>query len=356
MASLIPTSNGNGSHDGEPVLTEFIRRTDEAEAIPRPTNIEKFYLEDEYEAAEDEQVKAYGRKGEADAREPDEKASSLDHEASRAVSSSDAKHFHATTARQRLEQAEAVLGPYCRRPTDAKWLKWGRWLLLLGGDLVGIAGASLLLGEEPQNAFIQAIATAASAVTLGAVGREVRFLSSARFRQKNPDELTEAEQQFASWFAGTNTAEALVKILVLTCMAGGLLIGAGIFELRYAAEGIEPAIAFSCFALALGLASFYNSFDTADDVAEHLDARAAGVKKIEKVAEKARRDPAIKDRAAAVSRATSARSEAKQAGEAAAAALRREMYAALGNSPGVAGNGTVSAAAAPPPSETEGSE
>ncbi len=343
MASLIPTFNGNGGlYDDEPILTEFIRPADEdAEATTRPANIEKFYIEDEYEAAAEEQVEAFGREGEAAAREAEELAAALEHEASRAASASDTKHFHATAAGQRLEQAESVLGPYHRRPTDAKFLKWLRWVLLLGGDLVGIAGAALLLGELPINAFLQAISAAASAVTLGAVGREVRFLSAARLRQKDPDELTEAEQPFASWFAGPNTTESLVKIIALICTAGSLLIAGGIFALRGAAQGLGPAIAFGCLALALGVASFYNSFDTADDVAEHLDSRRRDLKRIEKAADEARKDSAIHNRSKAQARASSVRTEYKNAGEAAAAAIRRSLYAALGNSPGVAGHGTA---------------
>ncbi len=224
-------------------------------------------------------------------------------------------------------------------PTDAKLLKWVRWGLLLGGDLVGLAGAALLLGEEPINAYLQATAAAASAVTLGAVGREVRYLMAAHIRKKSPEELREIELPYAAWFAGPETAATLVKIIALVCCAGSILIAGGIFALRYATEGEEAAIAFGCFALALGLASFYNSFDTADDVAEHLDNRIARVRRIDKAATNARKDAAIGDRAKRETEAKSIREEHERAGLAAAAAARRALYAALGNSPGVAGNG-----------------
>jgi hypothetical protein len=332
-------TNGSGLHD-DPDLTGFIKPTDEVQASPRPTTIGTFYLELEYEAAEEEQLEAYRMTGERQARPQDADAARLEHQAEKAAGVSDAKHAHATAARQEMGVAERVLGPYARRPTDAKFLKWARWILLLGGDVVGIAGAALLLGELPVNAFMQALSAAASAVTLGAVGREVRYVMAARFRHKEgPDELSGEEAQYQSWFSGANTGEAVVKLVVGVCAAGALLIAGGIFALRDTAEGLGPAIAFGCLALALGLASFYNSFDTADDVAEHLDARASALKKMDKDAEKARSDAAIADRGSALATAAVIRTEHEAAGKTAKAAVRREKFAALGNSPGVAGNG-----------------
>lgn len=346
MPSPISRHNGNGSglsnEDGS-LLTPFIRGADEVEAVPSPTAVGKFWLEDEYEAGEEEQRYAYGKKAESESRKADRKAAALAHAAAKAAAESDGKHDHAAEARKSLQRDEEVLGPHVRRAPDAKILKWGRWLLLLGGDIVGISGAALLLGEEPINAFMQATSAAASAVTLGGVGREVRYAMTARIRQKDPDELLEEERPYAAWFRGPDTAATLIKVVVLVCLAGVLLIGGGIFALRYAAEGLGPAIAFSCLALALGLASFYNSFDTADDIAEHLDNKAAQVKKIDKIAQKAREDDTIQQRAAAETESKSVRAENEEAGEAAAAAVRRAMYAAFGNSPAVAGNGRATA-------------
>ncbi len=341
MPNAIPHLNGNGRFDEDmPLLSEFIQQTDEARAVVRPSNIGKFYFEDEVEAAEEEQLHAYEKKAAEEAREPDKEAAALAHEADKATIVSDDNHTHLAASRKRLERDEAVLEPHSRRSTDAKWLKWVRWAGILGGDIAGISGAALLLGELPINAFMQATSAAVSAVTLGAVGREVRYRMAARTRQKAPDELSDEERQYASWFAGPNNAEALVKIIVLACATGMVLIAGGIFALRDVAEGLGPALTFGCFALALGLASFYNSFDTADDIAEHLDAQVARVKRLDKAAEKVRKDRVIKQRAGAKAAADSIRTANAKAGEAAAAGLRRSLYQTLGHSPGVAGNGT----------------
>jgi len=341
MANSLSNSNGNGvlSEDGGPELTAFIRAADEVEAMACPAGVDKFWLEHEYEAGEEEQQSAYEKKAKSEARKADKRFAALEHVAEKAAEESDDKHTHAEKARKALEREEDVLGPHARRAPDAKLLKWGRWFLLLGGDIVGISGAALLLGEEPLNAFMQATSAAASAVTLGGVGREVRFAMTARIRKRDPAELTEAERPYAAWFRGPDAAATLIKVIVLVCTAGIFLIGGGIFALRDAAEGLGPAIAFGCLALALGLASFYNSFDTADDIAEHLDSKALWVKKLDRVAKDAREDSQIQQRAAAHAESTSIHAENKAAGEAAAKAVRRAKYAALGNSPGVAGHG-----------------
>jgi hypothetical protein len=339
----MPNLNSNGKihdlgDDASP-LTEFIRPTDEAHAVPCPTTIGELWVEKEYGAAQGEQRHAYAQKGEEEACPAHTTAAGLAHEADKAIGVSNNKDAQAAAAGKQLQSDEAVLGPHERRPTDAKLLKWGRWILLVGGDLVGVAGAALLLGELPINAFMQAISAAVSAVTLGGVGREVRYLMAARIRQKSADELSAAEQPYAAWFSGPNTAEVLVKIVSLVCLTGIVLIAGGIFALRDAAEGLGPALTFGCLALALGLASFYNSFDTADDIAEHLDSQTARVKKLDKAAEEARKDPTIRQRAEAQAEEESVRAANTEAGEAAADGLDRELFHVFGVSPGVVGNG-----------------
>ena len=322
-------------------MSEFIKPTDEAIAVARPSAIEKFYIESEHEEAEAEQIANYGEKGENEAREADTKAAALEHEADKADAFSCAAEQDADDARQDELAARRVLGGLVRRPTDWKFMKYTRLLLILLGDIAGVAGAALLLGEEPFNAFMQAISAAVTAVTLGAVGREVRYIVSARWRQKPVDELSDEEQPYAAFFVGSHNGEHLIRLIVLTCAVGIILIGVGIYALRDATEGAAAGIVFGCLALALGLASFYNSFDTSDDVAEMLDNKALVTRKAEEKARLAREAAVIKERAAARREAASIRKANELAGEATAAGVRRHLAQVLGNSPGVAGNGTA---------------
>jgi len=339
MPDFLNLKDHNGSNGTVPEMSEFIQQTDEARAVARPSNVEKFWAEFETEAAEDEQKKLYEEKGETEAKAPDKTAAELEHEADKAEKASDRKDALAAGEGDRHQQDLSALRRYVRRRTDAKFMYWLRWALFLLGDIAGIGGASLLLGELPLNAMMQATSAAVSAVTLGGVGREVRYLVAAKARQKAPDDLSDTEREYAFLFAGPNAIEGLVKILALLSVTGVMLIGGGIFALRDAAEGQAVALAFGSFALALGLASFYNSYDVACEVAEYLDTQTARLKKLDKDAEKARRNPVIAKRAGAIAEAKSVRATNKAAGEAAAHGLRRRLYRVFNESPGVAGNG-----------------
>jgi hypothetical protein len=334
LPGLTTSSNGSG-----PEMSEFIQQTDEARAVPCPGNVAKFWVEPETEAAEEEQEKLYEEKGEAEAREPYKVAAELSHEADKAATESDEKNAEAKAARQRHERDKKVLRRYVRRRTDAKFMYWLRWVLFLLGDIAGIGGAGLMLGEYPANAVVQALSAAVSAVTLGGVGREVRCIVAARGRQKAPGELSDAERDYAFLFTGPIGVEGIIKILLLISLTGLALIAGGIFALRDAAEGQTVALAFGCFALALGLASFYNSYDATCEVAEYIDTGAAELKKLDKAARKASQNPVIARRAGAIADAKSARATNKAAGEAAARGLRRRLYRLLNENPGVAGNG-----------------
>jgi hypothetical protein len=332
----------NNGDDDDDTLSTFIKPADETHAEPRPNEIDRFYLEIEYEHAETEQPLAYDSKAEVEARPFASRSAELGHDADMAIRASERADKNAATTRQRSETAHDVLSPYVRRPTDAKTMKYLRWILLFGGDIGAISGALLVFGESLVNAALQATSIAAAAVTLGAVGREVRYLLAARWRHKEPDELSEQEQQFAVFFAGPNSGEVVVRLVTLACAIGTIAVAIGIIALRQATE--EAGLTFGCFALAFGLASFYNSFDTADDVAELLDNERANVKKAERSAEESRKVSVIGRRAAADAEVVSIRAANKAAGESAAAAIRRLCYKALGESPGVAGNGTASTA------------
>ncbi len=335
------SSNGNGigPHQDDVELSAFIPPTDEAQAVPQPSTIKKFWVEDEYKEAKEEQCEAHAKKGKEEARAAEVKAAGLAHEADKAEDESNDLHAKATSARQRHHEAEAVLGRHARRLLAAKFTYWLTRVLILGGDIAGIGGAALLIGEEPIYALLQATSAAVSAITLGGIGRELRYLMAARIRQKAPEELSEEEQGFESWFTRSDAAEQYVKMVALACATGIMMITGGIFALRNVAEGIWPAIAFSGFAMGLGLASFYNSFTHANEIAEHLDAEEIKVKKKEKKADRARKDLAIQHRAQAKAEAESIVDAHAKGGKAAAYGVGRSLYQVLTRSSGVAGHG-----------------
>lgn len=342
--NINPLRVGTDVDDG-PEMTEFIRATDEASAVPRPPNIDRFYIEDEYKEAEEVQIKLYEEKGEEEAEPHDQAAKALEFDALKAKGEADSSDAHAKTMRGKHESAEKILGGFVRRSTDAVKLKWIRLGGILGGDAAAITGAAILIGEEPYVAAIQGISVATCAITAGSLGRHVRYIRDANDRAVDPAELTKDQKQFQQFFMERESAGAIMKALVAMFVLITLLIATGILIIRTSGEGWILGMAFFCFATALTLASFLNSYDTADEVAEFIDANLKRVKNAEEQAVEHRANPVIREYASGLAAAANARARNKAAGEAAAAEIRRRLYAALGNSGGVAGNGTAASSA-----------
>lgn len=344
----MPFFNSNGLDPVEdPVLSSFVTPTDKARATPRPDGIGTFYVESEHDAAEEEQRKAYEAKGAEEAAPFDQQAAALKHDADKAVSHSEMASDRHQARSDSHKAASDTLLPHVKRPGDWRAMKYGRLALLLFGDVAAISGAALLLGEEPFNAFAQAISAGVAAITLGGVGREIKYVLAAREREKDLEKLNDDERKYAHLFTGPSKAESGVKIATGVCATGIAFISLGIFALRSGTQGGLAGVAFGMLALALGLASFYNSYETTCQVAELLDAEKRQLDKAAKEAEAAREAPVIKEYEGAKAQAASKRAENRALGEAAAAGIRRSKFKVLNDSPGVAGNGTPKAAAAP---------
>ncbi len=163
-------------------LTEFIPGVDEVSAKVGPGNV-RWHLEDEYDAAEVEQLELWKAQGDDEARPHDVRAASTKHDADLAKKVSADLDDKAAKAEARYDQAHADLWQFRRRPVDHKWTKWLRWGLLIGGDAAGVTGAALLMGEPWITAGLQATSIGAAVVCLGAVGRDLRFIASHRARR-----------------------------------------------------------------------------------------------------------------------------------------------------------------------------
>jgi hypothetical protein len=322
-------------------LSQFIKPADEARAIPKPGNIEQFYIVDEHEHGAQEQREAHEEQGHLQATDDEATAASLAHPAEKATEMSNQATEMAIDSWTEYRDAKKILKPFIRRPVDSKYMKYTRWGLMLGGDVAGISGAALLLGEQFVNAFLQGFSAGAAAVTLGAVGRELRYVVSGRARQRDEDKLSDDEKRYPQFFRGPHNGEHLIKIIMFACLGAVMILATGIFALRDSTEGVMAGVAFGCVALVIGLASMVNAFDVADDVAEMLDNLHVFAKKAEQRAVKARSVEVIREHAAAASRAASIKAAAAAAGRAAAEGVLRRLYWALGNSPGVAGHGTA---------------
>ena len=333
-------------------LTTALKGVDEAHAVPSPAGIGKLHVVAEHEAACREQVAVHAERGVLDALPDTVKAAETHHVAEAARTRSESEAAQLAHDQSRLEKARALLSPHVRRPDGWKKLYYARLALILGGDIAGIAGGAMWIGEEPVNAFLLGGAAAVAAITLGGVGREVRYAYAARTRRGAlEDNLVDAavsEPYLARLLPGA-AGERVLRALLLTCLVGTLLLALGIFALRTSTHSTAAGITFTLVAVALGLASFYNSFDVADEVAELLDVLDRTAAKTFKRATKAAKSPEIARHAAAAATAQAKLEASARAGEAAVAAVERHLYAVLGDNPGVAGHGTAAGKVASAP-------
>jgi hypothetical protein len=242
-------------------------------------------------------------------------------------------------ARDRFELTARTLGPYTRRAHGEKVAYYLRWLLILGGDVAGVAGAAILLGETVALGVLQAVASGTAAITSGLLAQEVKDSRLARKREKVPRDLTNDERRFAHLFRGGDAGERIVKLVVAVALLGGALIAGSIFALRYSTEGSIAAFAFGLLSAAVALASWANVYHYTDEVSDLIEARRA-----EYVRELRRLGAMTKSREiahhdAAIAHATSIKTEAASHGLAAQKAVESERARLLNQHADVAGHG-----------------
>jgi hypothetical protein len=316
-----------------------LRAIDEARAIPRPDGIEKFYLEEAVEKKAAEQPLLWEARGEADARPWRMKAAASEHAAMVVTSSVAAQQELVANAREHYELTARTLGGYTRRAPGEKVPYYLRWLLILGGDVAGVAGAAILLGETVELGVLQAIASGTAAITSGLLAQEVKDSRLARKREKVPRDLTSDERRFAHLFRGRDSGERIVKVVVTAGALIAVLIAGSIFALRYSTEGSTAAWAFGLLAAAVALASWANVYHYTDEVSDLIDARRADYTRELKRLETLPKAGGISEHHAALAQATSIKAEAASRGLAAQKAVEATAGQLLNEHSDVAGHG-----------------
>jgi hypothetical protein len=316
-----------------------LRMIDGAKAIPRPHGIEKFYLEEAVEKKAAEQPLLWEARGEADARSWTAKAAALRHAAGVATISIAAQQELVAGARDRYERTARALGGYTRRAPGEKVPYYLRWALILGGDVAGVAGAAILLGETVPLGVLQAIASGTAAITSGLLAQEVRDSRLARKRQKVARDLTPDERPFAHLFRGGDSGERIVRWVVTGGALVGALIAGSIFALRSSTEGTTAAWAFGLLAAAVALASWANVYHYTDEVSDLLDARRADYTRELKRLRGLLEGSEISEHDAAVAHVASLRAEAVSRGLAAQRAVEAAGGHVLNDHADIAGHG-----------------
>lgn len=323
----------------EELMELELRLIDGAKAIPRPQGIEKFYLEEAVEKRAAEQPLLWEAQGEANARSWTAKAASLEHAAGVATSSIAAQQELVAGARDRYERTARALGGYTRRAPGEKVPYYLRWALILGGDVAGVAGAAILLGETVPLGVLQAIASGTAAITSGLLAQEVRDSRLARKRQKAARDLTPDERPFAHLFRGADGGERIVRWVVTGGALVGALIAGSIFALRSSTEGTTAAWAFGLLAAAVALASWANVYHYTDEVSDLLDARRADYTRELKRLRALLKASEISEHDAALAHVVSLRAEAVSRGLAAQRAVEAAGGHVLNDHADIAGHG-----------------
>jgi hypothetical protein len=316
-----------------------LRDIDQAKAIPRPHGIEKFYLEEVVEKKAAEQPLLSDARGEAEARPWQARAAGFAYTATVVTSCVAAQQELVADARDRLELTARTLGAYTRRAPGEKVPYYLRWLLILGGDVAGVAGAAILLGETVALGVLQAVASGTAAITSGLLAQEGKDSRLARKREKAQRDLTSDERGFAHLFRGGDSGERIVKVVVLAGALIGALIAGSIFALRVSTEGSTAGWAFGLLAAAIALASWANVYHHTDEVSDLIEARRADYTRELRRLRRMLKAKDISEHDAAIARATSIKAEAASRGLAAQRAVEATAGQLLNENSDVAGHG-----------------
>ena len=316
-----------------------IPEADAATAVPRPTQVDRIWVEHQADQLVEEQAQLYEAEGLAASRADDTTAAGLEVAAAVAAQRVEGATREVETTRQYAVDSREALSPYVTRPPSAKGWYLVRMAALYVGDVAAVTGACVLLGEIPALAATLAASTGAAAVISGMAGSEAKRVRLSRERQVNPDELPKSLTPWRHLFNGGQAGRGIVKTMALA--TGGILVslGTGVVALRSGLDGWLSGLAFGTFSLAVSLGSLWNCYDYADDVSDLLDAADKACRKAEQRHRKAGDAPVIRRHQAALAAAASIQAEHTARGQAAGHHIRATLFAVLGRHPQIVGHG-----------------
>jgi hypothetical protein len=242
-------------------------------------------------------------------------------------------------ARERHGIALRVLGHLRCRNRHERWFYFLRMAVLVGGDVVGVAGGLIMLGEVPWLAVMQALAAGAAAITSGLMAAPIKEARLARTRKKDPEDLTADEQLFSVWFQGPDSGELVVKVSVYGALTIIPFLFVGILALRMSTEGTIAGLVFGCIAVAVALASWASCYYFTDPVADLLESMHHDFLSARKELDELNGRSARASRARAETTVTSLLRVSDLAGKAARERVLGGISRRLSTQPGIVGQG-----------------
>lgn len=245
-------------------------RIDEAAALARPASIGNTYAELENRELEDEQPELFSATGAEASRAPKVEAAGLTLAAEAGKRLVDGHLPVLDAAQRRYVETTDALASFRRRPAKSKlWHYLAKGALLIG-DVTGIAGAAIWMGEMPAIAVVMAVSAATATVAAGLSGTEVRDVRNRARRARAVEDSSEM-QQYAHLFEAPDHGWPFVKALTWVSVAAAGTIATAIFALRSVVEDPIVGLVFGGIAVAIGAASWIESYMYADDIADLLD-------------------------------------------------------------------------------------
>ncbi len=316
-----------------------LQRVDDAAAIVRPASVGQTWVEHEYDELEAEQDPLWAASGTEESRDSVVEAAGLTPAASAAERMLTGHIPVLAAAETRLVDTTEALTAFRRRPPKSKVWHYCAKGGFLVGDVAGIAGASIMMGEIPVLAFTMSFSAAIATVVAGLTGAEVRDLRSSVRRQREVESLTEKQVPFQHLFTGIDDGKKYVRALIGVSVTVGSIIACSIFALRYSLEGPLVGLVYGGIAGAIAAASFIESYMYADEIADQIDnAQNDYDKELARHTKLAGSEP-WKQHATRAADAESVQSEHASRGEAAQHRVRSLKFGILRRNPGVVGHG-----------------
>ncbi|MDX1870710.1 hypothetical protein SBI67_01125 [Mycolicibacterium sp. 120266] len=322
-------------------------------ATARPNVIATTYLELAHDAQALEQQHLFAAEGEARSRDDAATASALAFATSETKASVARAKTAADNAAGRSEKVRELLGPYVRRKATSSRGYVARTAALLLGDIAGLSGAVIALGEYPVLAVVQAISAGTATVTAGLAATQLRHAQQAAERRM--DDLPEELQPYAYLFSGPPTHSRLYTGVYVVAGLIAVLVSLGVFALRTGIEGALSGLTFGGLAAAIALASFINSWFHADAVADVVESAEHHAHAADRRHRQLAGTRVIRTADQAAAQQKSVITEHTHRGLAAAAHIETEKYRALLASPDVVGHGPAPQDLATPTSTTRSS-
>jgi hypothetical protein len=319
--------------------TTVLQRVDSASLRPRPASVTETWKEREFDERQLEQIPQWEASGTLEARESQVAADGLRPQADAAVYLREQHQPLFELTQQQFADVIRVLGPFRVRGANTKLFYLLRTVAFLIGDIAGISGAAISLGEIVANAYILAISAATATVVAGLIGKELKLLRETRRRARDRNDLSDAEKPYAHLFNDADNGTTIVRAMIFVSLTITILVAGGIFALRASVEGALSGLVFGAFAGAIALGSAISSYSYADEVADLLDnAEANYNRELKRLQALAASEP-LRTHLENGTTAQSIQEEHAKRGAAAATAIAALKWRVLAHNPGTVGHG-----------------